>query len=102
MLHQGHESECVENGLEAVNITAVKQYDLILMVCTHTHMENEQLFFHTYAVSATACAGKPVCLCDVSVLILILPPSPPLHFSLLSLCATTLFSCGLSTKLSFA
>ena len=30
---QGHESECVENGLEAVNITAIKQYDLILMVC---------------------------------------------------------------------
>ena len=77
MLHQGHESECVENGLEAVNITAVKQYDLILMVCTHTHMENEQLFFHTYAVSVTACAGKPVCLCDVG-----LHPSP--FFSALS------------------
>ena len=56
MLHQGHESECVENGLEAVNITAVKQYDLILMVCTHTHIEMSNCFFiHMLLVQQHVC-----------------------------------------------
>jgi CheY-like chemotaxis protein len=33
MLRQrGYDSECVENGLEAVNIAASKEYDLVLMV----------------------------------------------------------------------
>ena len=35
MLRQkGYDSECVENGLEAVVITEKKEYDLILMVST--------------------------------------------------------------------
>lgn len=39
---QGHELDCVENGLEAVNITSVKEFDLVLMDCNMPIMDGWQ------------------------------------------------------------
>lgn len=40
--HQGHDLQCVENGLEAVKITAKQPFDLVLMDCNMPLMDGWQ------------------------------------------------------------
>ncbi|EKX46591.1 hypothetical protein GUITHDRAFT_45786, partial [Guillardia theta CCMP2712] len=42
LLQKGHELHCVENGVEAVNITAVVEFDLVLMDCNMPIMDGWQ------------------------------------------------------------
>ena len=43
LIKQGHTMEAVENGLEAVNITGSRKYDVILMDCNMPIMDGWQV-----------------------------------------------------------